>query len=151
MRDPTLGGFDLRPPITGRRSGGRRLVNFRKPILIVEDDTDIAEACKELLEDEGYRVEVAGTGEQAISFLENEEQPCLVLLDLRLPDIQGNELIEAVEQRVSGHAPIVVATALQLRVPTRHKVLHKPYDLDELLRIVRAYGCETEPAPAAVS
>lgn len=125
-------------------------MSARSPILIVEDDTDIADACRELLEEEGYSVQVASTGEEAFAYLESELRPCLVLLDLRLPDLQGNELIAAVERRNSGRAPIVVATALQLRVPLRHKVLHKPYDMEELLQIVRTYGCQTasEPAPA---
>lgn len=128
------------------------MLSHRRPILIVEDDADIADSCRELLEDEGYPVDVVGTGEEALSYLESAERPCLVLLDLRLPDLQGNELLDAVERRIRGHAPIVVATALTMRFPLRHKVLHKPYDLDELLRIVREYGCETdaEAAPPPV-
>lgn len=118
---------------------------MRNPILVVEDDPDIAEACRDLLEEEGYRVEVARTAADALNYLTHERKPCLVLLDLRMPGFDEDALLDAVERKLPPRPPIVIATALRFKVPPRHRVLHKPYDLGELLQLVREHGCERAP------
>ena len=59
--------------------------------LVVDDETDVAETLRELLEREGYRVEVAGDGAAALTALERDDYD-LIISDLRMPGISGPEL-----------------------------------------------------------
>ena len=59
-----------------------------RPILVVDDDADFAEAMQESLEQRDYQVKLAGTGEQAISLIDNNGIN-IVLLDIRLPNMSG--------------------------------------------------------------
>ncbi|RMF87340.1 MAG: sigma-54-dependent Fis family transcriptional regulator [Nitrospirae bacterium] len=80
-------------------------------MLVVEDDASAREACRILLEDAGYRVEVAGGGEEAVQWLERAGgQVDLVLTDLRMPGMSGLDLLEAV-QRCHPQLPVAMMTA----------------------------------------
>ncbi|MBC7545053.1 MAG: response regulator, partial [Candidatus Sericytochromatia bacterium] len=63
----------------------------RGGILIVEDDIDIRETLAEILADEGYSVASAANGLDAISYLQTEAMPCVILLDLMMPVMSGWE------------------------------------------------------------
>lgn len=120
--------------------GSRSTMDTRRPILLVEDDPDIADACRELLEYEGYRVFVARTGAEGLALLHRMSTPCLVLLDVRLPDVDGLELIEQLQAEGTRALPIVVSTAG--REPLAgHRVLRKPFEMSQLLEVVREHGC----------
>jgi DNA-binding response OmpR family regulator len=74
-------------------------------ILIIEDQPSVRFGLRKLLEDEGYRVLEAETGEHAIAVV-TESAPQLILLDLRLPDANGLDLltsITALSKRPSLH------------------------------------------------
>ncbi len=79
----------------------------RESILVVEDEKKIAEIVKAYLEKEGYRVRPAETGEQALKFF--KEGVDLVILDLMLPDIQGEELCKII--REGSDIPVIILTA----------------------------------------
>ncbi len=79
----------------------------RESILIVEDEKKISEIVRAYLEKEGYRVRLAETGEQAMNLL--KEAVDLVILDLMLPDIQGEELCSMI--RESSEVPVIILTA----------------------------------------
>ncbi len=80
-------------------------------VLLVEDDEDVATYLSGLLRDDGYLVEIASSGSDALRRLALS-RPELVLLDLGLPDISGFEVIERIrrDQSVSG-VPVIVQTA----------------------------------------
>ncbi|MBQ8079204.1 MAG: response regulator, partial [Oscillospiraceae bacterium] len=61
-------------------------------ILIIDDDASISEMLSEALENEGYTVSKAYSGTEAMMFL-SQSQPDLVLLDLMLPGLSGEELL----------------------------------------------------------
>jgi CheY-like chemotaxis protein len=64
-------------------------------VLVVDDDVALRDALSELLEDEGYVTLAARTGREAIAVLERAEPlPCAILLDLRMPDMNGEEFLE---------------------------------------------------------
>ena len=63
------------------------------PVLVVEDDADIREAVQLILEDEGFDVVTACNGAEAEAELAHMEEPCLVLLDLMMPVMNGWELL----------------------------------------------------------
>lgn len=76
-------------------------------ILVVEDERKISEIVKAYLEREGFRVLLAETGAQALTGL--KEGPDLVILDLMLPDIQGEELCGVI--RENSDVPLIMLTA----------------------------------------
>jgi DNA-binding response OmpR family regulator len=78
-------------------------------ILFVEDDEAIRETTRVALEDEGYVVDEATTGEEALQAFSRQAADC-VLLDLMLPDLSGFEVCRALRQR--SNVPIIMLTAL---------------------------------------
>ena len=78
------------------------------PVLVVEDDRKIANVVKVYLEGAGYRVVIAGKGKDAIVRAQ-KDQPALVILDLMLPDISGEEVCQ--ELKLVGDFPIIMLTS----------------------------------------
>lgn len=107
-------------------------------ILIVEDNIDIHNLIKEVLEKEHYKVLSSYTGTDAIQTLENEKVD-LILLDLMLPKINGEEIVKIVK-----NIPIIVISA---KISTEDKVnvllngandyITKPFNVEELLARVK--------------
>jgi len=115
-------------------------------ILVVDDDAVIVGLLSCLLTSHGYEVQLAGCASDLRSFFD-AEQPDLVLLDLRLPDGDGLDLIPELRTRwpdtpiimLTGHASYdVVVEAVKRGVFHFHT---KPFQTDALLRLVRE-GCE---------
>ena len=77
-------------------------------LLFIEDDDQIRLALRLALEDEGYEVREAATGREGLRMFEDDE-PDLVLLDLRLPDISGFEVCR--QLRANSIVPIIIVTA----------------------------------------
>ena len=75
-------------------------------ILIAEDDNEINGMLTELLESRGYHTKSAYSGTEALLYLE-KEAPCAVLLDLMLPGITGEELLEPIREKDTRIAVIV--------------------------------------------
>ncbi len=82
-------------------------VNVKK-ILVVDDEIKIVEVVKSYLENSGYQVYEANNGRQALEIFENVA-PSLVVLDLMLPDITGEDICRAL--RKISHVPIIMLTA----------------------------------------
>jgi len=113
-------------------------------ILVVEDEEHLAFGIKFNLEAEGFRVTTAGDGQAALNAVAAEESPVeLVVLDLMLPGMSGYAVCEAIRGQ-KNDVPIVMLTARTL-VEDRIRgfdagtdvYLQKPFDLDELISIVR--------------
>jgi len=117
-------------------------------MLVVEDEPEIRGALRHVVEDLGARVAEAATGREAIDLLARE-RPDLVLLDLGLPDIQGDEVCRAV--RAACDAPIVVVSArhseqekVRLLDAGADDYLTKPFGSAELAARVRAHLRRTQ-------
>jgi len=78
-------------------------------ILVVDDERTLRFTLKEGLSDEGYRVETAADGAEALEKIEREEYQ-LVLLDQKLPDTNGLELLKTIKARKRG-VQVVMMTA----------------------------------------
>jgi DNA-binding response OmpR family regulator len=116
-----------------------------RPILVVEDDQDLAEIVVRRLQSEGYAAECVHTWEEGRKRLE-AGLPDLLLMDLNLPDADGMEVIESLraDERTRRLA-IVVASARdatdQLVRGIRSEVMYfitKPYELEEMVRKIRS-------------
>ncbi|MGB6066014.1 MAG: response regulator [Desulfomonilaceae bacterium] len=80
-----------------------------KRILVVDDEKHICELYKSELEDEGYRVTLAHSGEEALAEVENNP-PDLIVLDIQMPGMDGVETLEKLLGRDQG-IPIILNTA----------------------------------------
>ena len=120
------------------------------PILIVDDEEKIRTMLRGVLQDEGFRTLEANSGENVLALVATWH-PCLVLLDIWMPHVDGIALLEQLQSRepelpiivISGHGTI--ETAVRATKLGAADFLEKPFSLDNLLRSVhRALG--TEPS-----
>jgi len=113
-------------------------------VLVVDDDERVRNLMRRALRLEGYRVTEAADGEAALHEL-REAEPDLIILDVMLPGIDGIEVCRRL--RSVSETPVLMLTARDT-VPDRVQGLDsgaddyvvKPFDLDELLARVRAFG-----------
>ncbi|MGI8567401.1 MAG: response regulator transcription factor [Pyrinomonadaceae bacterium] len=129
-----------------------------KPVLIVEDDPDIAEGLRYNLEREGLEARVALTGEQGLSAaLDAKNPPALVILDLMLPGMSGTELCRRLRREpATRRTPIIMLTA---RTSEADRVagldlgaddyISKPFSVRELMARVRAVLRRTDENASA--
>jgi CheY-like chemotaxis protein len=109
-------------------------------VLVVDDEADIREAVSEVLSDEGYDVEAAGDGAEALRKL-HSYHPCLVLLDLMMPGMNGWEFRAAQKHDPEvSKIPVVVLSALgRVGSIDAQGFLPKPFELDDLLSQVKRW------------
>lgn len=107
-------------------------------VLVVEDDPDIQTTLSDLFTREGYHVDVVPNGAEAITFLDENEHPNVVLVDLLMPGVVGNELLEYLhsDEELSAIPVAIVSGSPQL-APQGYKVFRKPIDVTTLLEFVR--------------
>ncbi len=113
------------------------------PILVIEDDMDIRETCRQVLECEGYSVVTAANGAQGIEILRTPVYPALILLDLMMPVMNGWEFLKARSGDPALQAiPVVVVTAAGLAAGEQpasvQGFLRKPLELEDLLEAVKS-------------
>lgn len=102
-------------------------------ILYVEDDADIQEALREVLEAAGYRVTVASTATEGLAFLRSQRFH-LVISDYNLPDINGARMLtQAAEAGFLNCESLILTGASRLDDVTAYRVIRKPVDVDKLL------------------
>jgi DNA-binding NtrC family response regulator len=118
-------------PVSGDRPG----------VLVVDDDEGIRENIVDLLKSEDYRVVSAANANEAMVLLESEKID-LLLTDFQMPGQNGVELIEAARKRHASLPAILMTAYLyvyeQLDEERRRGItlLRKPFDADEILRLV---------------
>lgn len=106
-------------------------------ILIAEDDNDISRMLKELLEQNGYRIQQAYSGTEAKLYMERE-QPAAVILDLMLPGMSGEEVLAWIKREIPSTAVLVASAkdTVQMRIALLRAgaddYIVKPFDTDEL-------------------
>jgi DNA-binding NtrC family response regulator len=111
-------------------------------ILIVDDDENIRKTMRTILEDEGYTVDEATNGNEAIE-LTKQTAYNIALLDIRLPDMEGIELLELLKDPVPKTRKIMITgyPSMQNAITALNKkadaYLIKPVDIQKLLNIVK--------------
>ena len=124
-------------------------------ILLVEDDVDLLNIERQLLADEGYAVKPAANGYEALAILrgpETEPLPCLILLDLMMPVMDGWQFRaeQISDPRLAG-IPVVILTANSQALGKGDRLsaaaaLTKPVALKQLLDIVQSFcGAPSQP------
>jgi len=127
--------------------------SFRASVLVVDDEAAIRDSLHMILEYEGYRVEEAANGSQALSKVA-ERAPDAVVLDIKMPEMDGLELLKALRERgydmpvlmISGHAD--VATAVEATRRGAFDFFEKPLQRERVLLSLRnaieAFRLQTE-------
>jgi CheY-like chemotaxis protein len=109
----------------------------------VDDDETILSTVEFLLTDEGYPVVVAANGQEALTQIA-AQAPCLILLDMKMPVMDGWAFASAYRGAPGPHAPIIVMTAAhdsrqRAAEIAADDVIAKPFDVNHLLDLVRKY------------
>lgn len=110
-------------------------------ILVVDDDLNVRQAIRWILEDEGYLVREAADGNEALRLV-RESRPDLVILDLTMPEVDGYAVAAALETAEGMRVPILLITAdgqapVKARRINAFAYLRKPFIVDELLNTIR--------------
>ena len=111
-------------------------------ILVVDDDVNIRNTMKAILEDEGYLVDLAATGNDAIKKTKKTAYN-IALLDIRLPDMEGVELLKLIKDTVPRTRKIMITgyPSMQNSIAALNKnadaYLIKPLDVEKVLNTVK--------------
>ena len=116
-----------------------------KHIVVIEDDTDLRETLKDLLEMEDFRVITASNGREGLHQIEQNGQPCLILLDLMMPVMNGWEFLDAMQrdqQAILAQTQVAVVTAAVEMADLQQRygcsVLRKPVNVASLFALAHA-------------
>jgi CheY-like chemotaxis protein len=119
-------------------------------VLVVEDDDDIRDVIQEVLSSEGLRVDTARDGLEALRKLDSGSDPPVILLDMMMPNMDGETFVQVLRGRPGlANAPVVVMSG-NAAARERARALHaaaclvKPFELDELLEIVHRFTSPPE-------
>ena len=112
-----------------------------KSILIVDDEENIRETLKDVLEDEGYAVFIAENGKVALSIL-NTNVVDVVLLDLWLPEIGGMDVLKMMRE-LNGDIPVIIIsghgtidTAVKATKEGAFDFIEKPLSIEHILNVI---------------
>jgi urea transport system substrate-binding protein len=126
-------------------------------ILVADDDPEMVNIIDEALSYKGYRVVTARNGKEALERVE-QEKPQLILLDMKMPVMDGWAFTRVLRERHGRTIPVVVITAMedsQLRADElgAEGELGKPFNMQQLFEVVEDMlaGIETSSAPVASS
>jgi CheY-like chemotaxis protein len=122
------------------------LTSMGHRVLVVDDDADIRETVIEVLEEHGHAAIGAANGNEALAHLRaNADQPCLILLDLMMPVMDGRTFREEqLKDPALSPIPVVVISAFRDVVDTASQMnvaghVKKPISLDDLVSLVDRY------------
>lgn len=112
-------------------------------LLVVEDEEEARTFLVQILQYEGFTVRGFANGPEALNYLAQSEQPRLIVMDLRMPVMDGPRFRAALlrDSRLA-KVPVVVVTALDPSAAAglgALRVLRKPVDIDSLLSVIRQY------------
>jgi two-component system response regulator AtoC len=126
----------------GRRNKKTRPERLKARILVVDDEPELIETLRDILVFKGFDVETAENGAQAIGLLRGTHHFDLMITDLRMPEMDGSELLKAVREMKRG-LPIIILTGhatVENGVDSLEQgacdYLLKPFNLDQLMSAV---------------
>lgn len=113
---------------------------MKAKVLIIEDDRDLANLFKIVLEMSGFEVSAVHDGMQGVEMLTTQPLPDAVMLDMHLPGISGEEIYALMTER--GNAQRVVICSADVQLVERYKSLGanaitKPTPMDDLQRLIK--------------
>ncbi len=108
-------------------------------ILLVDDNLDMLEACKSILEDHGYHVRSCSTSNEAIqAFHDHQEEIKIVITDYRMPNMDGLELIQNLRMYQPNIKTILISGDFDRKLPNNITFLQKPFSFEALIQEIKA-------------
>jgi CheY-like chemotaxis protein len=108
-------------------------------VLLVDDDADIRDLVAQALRTRQFEVALADDGAAALDWLAQHEPPCLILLDLMMPVMDGWQVLDRLQENERlAQVPVVITTAFrpEAALAARLPILRKPYQLRDLYAVV---------------
>jgi len=114
-------------------------------ILVVDDEVDVRESLREVLEDEGYEVTVSADGRVGLADV-RRLHPCAVIMDIIMPVMSGTEMYAAMQADPDlAQIPVIISTSDPSRAPSGVLIMRKPIDVSRLLAVVESVCKKTPP------
>lgn len=135
---------------------GERLLNAdRKVILVVDDNRDMLDVQKSILEFDGYEVFTAQSGREALEVLNKIDPPQLILLDMVMSDMTGTKFLNFLEERrpdILAQVPVVFFTGMsEVSLEKSKGIIRKGLGMSDFLKAVRSYLVKEEEVPPSTS
>jgi CheY-like chemotaxis protein len=117
------------------------VVHSERLVLVVEDDESIRNVIADVLEERGFRVQSAANGVEALACLD-KMHPDVMVLDLLMPVMHGWDFMETYADKTGGNQIPIVVVSVNPALPRSfnhfgvHRVIAKPFDVDDLLNAV---------------
>ena len=114
----------------------------KEKILVVDDEAMVRRNCEKILTHKGYEVNIAESGEMALEKLRQQEFH-VILMDLKMPGMDGNELLKIVRQEFPRIVPVIITgyatvdSAVQSMKEGAYDYIPKPFTTEELLLVVK--------------
>lgn len=114
-------------------------------IVVIEDDTDLRETMKDLLEIKGFSVTTASNGKEGLEVIQRNGKPCLILLDLMMPEMNGWEFLETLQRdqpALLAQTPVaVISAAADMSDVSQYgcSQFKKPVSVDRLYQLAQAH------------
>ena len=133
------------------------MADAQLPVFVVDDNQELRRTLRELLELEGYRIQEARHGEDALAALALEPGPCIVLLDIEMPHMDGATFLSELARHPRSPSVAVVVMSANPETPRFRSlegvcgVLMKPFGLEELLPALEQARATLSATPAMAS
>jgi CheY-like chemotaxis protein len=119
------------------------MADDKELVVVVDDEEEARDFLRQILELEGFEVEGFANGAEALDYLNHSAHPCVIILDLRMPIMNGPQFRAALlkDSRLAA-IPIVVTTALEPTAAASLSavgVLRKPINVEALVGVVRQH------------
>jgi CheY-like chemotaxis protein len=112
-----------------------------RTILVVDDDEDIRDSLRDAFEDAGYEVRCAANGLEGLKALQQFERPSVIVLDIIMPVMRGDELYDALQADPQlADIPVILSTSDPSRAPKGVPLLRKPIHLQAMLDAVGRFA-----------
>ncbi len=113
---------------------------MKKKVLIIEDDRDLANLFKLVLEMSGFEASAVHDGTQGADALKSDPLPAAVMLDMHLPGVSGEEIFAMLTKRGEAHRVVICSADVQLVETYRSmgaRTITKPAPVSEIQRVVQ--------------
>jgi DNA-binding response OmpR family regulator len=119
-------------------------VENQKTILVIEDEVDILTPIRDFLKSENYKILSASNGQEAMDILKISDLPNLILLDMKMPIMNGWEFASEFQKKYNQPSPIIAMTAAGDAKERARNIkavgwIEKPFDLDFLLDKIKKF------------
>lgn len=124
------------------------MAKLERPILLIDDSDDIRDVFRIWMEMEGYEVKTASTADKALEWIREGLYPCMILVDLNLPGMSGQEFVSTVRrQDLVPQSPIYIFSGSRKEtIAGATGWVKKPVDISEIFAILSNLKVPCQPA-----